>query len=89
VRLEWRDLEKIQCNASALLCGQRVVADAEDFTDRYREEEEEEEELTQDSNISCYILAENGLTVYNASTLKNKLVFQIYLPLYRQQSTEL
>ena len=64
-----------------------------DFTDRYMEEEEEEEdveeELTHDSNISCYILAEKGLTVYNTSTLKTKFVFQIYLPLYRQQSTEL
>jgi hypothetical protein len=42
VRLEWRDLEKIQCIASALLCSQRVVGDAVDFADKFEEEEEEE-----------------------------------------------
>ena len=41
VRLEWRDLGKIQCFASALLCGQGAVGDAVDFTDRYMEVEEE------------------------------------------------
>jgi len=66
VRLEWRDLEKIQCIASALLCGQGAVGDAVNFTDRYMEEEKKKVPL--DSNISCYILAETGPTAYNAFT---------------------
>ena len=80
VRLEWRDLEKIQCIASALLCGQGAVGDDVDFTDRYMAKEEEEEEVEEkvphDSNISCYILAETGLAAYTAFTLTTYLCFK-------------
>jgi hypothetical protein len=64
VRLEYRDVDKIQCIASVLLNVQRDIGGAVDFTDSYRKKKKKEKKnvneykkkkkknLRHDSNIS-------------------------------------